>query len=642
MKLTPNKKLIFLLIFTLFLSSFSKITFAVWDGNPYRPGQVDNPECLPSQTNCDVLPAVTTETDPVFIASQAFTISAQDITNWKAAYNWGNHADAGYVTGTPWTEMGYVTGTPWTEMGYVTGTPWTSMGYLTSYTETDPIFSAWNKSTGISIKESQISDLQHYLTSYTETDPAFSSWLATTPPIYSETDPIFAASQAHNITSTDITNLSHLSGSNSGDETATTIKTKLGITTLSGSNTGDETATTIKTKLGITTLSGSNTGDQDLSGLVPYTGGTSSLTLSGIAARTFGMLRNTTAGTVGLGLTVDAGGAVVGGNNLAGGDLYLKSGISTGSGTAGIHLYTTPAPIQTATVGVSYGGGIIGYILLPGDTGYVAGKVMVLVVSSSNVTSVSWNNSGVNVATGANGLAIGTGLSNTNTIIAAQGAGTYAASAAKTYNGGGYSDWYLPSVGELTPIYNNRVAIGMPDGNYWASTEYNTVYAYYNTGGIYYGGKNAALTVRAIRITEYSLNPTVDNTPTEKMTILGNGNVGIGVTSPTAYLNIKGGTAAAGTAPLKFTSGTLTTTPEVGAMEFSTDTYYGTISTGTARKNFVMNNLGLAGGQTIVGGTAASDVLTLSSTSNATKGKINFGTSAYDEVLDLVRLLLPI
>jgi hypothetical protein len=35
----------------------------------------------------------------------------------------------------------------------------------------------------------------------------------------------------------------------------------------SGTNTGDETVTTIKTKLGITTLSGSNTGDQSLSGV---------------------------------------------------------------------------------------------------------------------------------------------------------------------------------------------------------------------------------------------------------------------------------------------------------------------------------------------------------------------------------------
>jgi len=39
----------------------------------------------------------------------------------------------------------------------------------------------------------------------------------------------------------------------------------------SGTNTGDETTASIKTKLGITTLSGSNTGDQDLSGLTPKT-----------------------------------------------------------------------------------------------------------------------------------------------------------------------------------------------------------------------------------------------------------------------------------------------------------------------------------------------------------------------------------
>jgi len=40
----------------------------------------------------------------------------------------------------------------------LTNTPWTSMGYLTSYTETDPIYSAWNKSSGISITKSQVSD----------------------------------------------------------------------------------------------------------------------------------------------------------------------------------------------------------------------------------------------------------------------------------------------------------------------------------------------------------------------------------------------------------------------------------------------------------------------------------------------------
>ena len=50
-----------------------------------------------------------------------------------------------------------------------------------------------------------------------------------------------------------------------GDKTFTGA---ISASNLSGTNTGDETITTIKTKLGITTLSGSNTGDQDLSNLV--------------------------------------------------------------------------------------------------------------------------------------------------------------------------------------------------------------------------------------------------------------------------------------------------------------------------------------------------------------------------------------
>lgn len=56
---------------------------------------------------------------------------------------------------------------------------------------------------------------------------------------YTETDPIFVAHQAHNITAQNIIDLGNLTGTNSGDETLATIKTKLGISTLSGSNTGD-------------------------------------------------------------------------------------------------------------------------------------------------------------------------------------------------------------------------------------------------------------------------------------------------------------------------------------------------------------------------------------------------------------------
>jgi len=93
-------------------------------------------------------------------------------------------------------------------------------------TETDPVFNAWDKSTGISITESQISDLGNYIE--TETDPAVAAnfdftgavtgdllqfngtkWVKVTPNYltnYTETDPVFNASAAHNITSVDILN----------------------------------------------------------------------------------------------------------------------------------------------------------------------------------------------------------------------------------------------------------------------------------------------------------------------------------------------------------------------------------------------------------------------------------------------------
>ncbi len=64
------------------------------------------------------------------------------------------------------------------------------------------------------------------------------------------------------------------------------------------------------------------------------------------------------------------------------------------------------------------------------------------------------------------------------------------------------------------------------------------------------------------------------------------GNVGIGDHSPTAVLHLKAGTATASTAPIKLTSGVLNTTAEAGAVEFLTDAYYGTISTGAARRTF--------------------------------------------------------
>jgi len=55
-------------------------------------------------------------------------------------------------------------------------------------------------------------------------------------------------------------------------------------------------------------------------------------------------------------------------------------------------------------------------------------------------------------------------------------------------------------------------------------------------------------------------------------------------------VTIRAGTSTAGTAPLKFTSGTLLGSAEAGAMEFNTDTLYFTITTGTVRKKVAIYN----------------------------------------------------
>ena len=56
------------------------------------------------------------------------------------------------------------------------------------------------------------------------------------------------------------------------------------------------------------------------------------------------------------------------------------------------------------------------------------------------------------------------------------------------------------------------------------------------------------------------------------------------------YPVLAAGSATAGTAPLKFTSGVSLTTAEAGALEFTTDDFFATITTGAARKAFVLDD----------------------------------------------------
>jgi hypothetical protein len=86
------------------------------------------------------------------------------------------------------------------------------------------------------------------------------------------------------------------------------------------------------------------------------------------------------------------------------------------------------------------------------------------------------------------------------------------------------------------------------------------------------------------------------NNNTRAMTINTSQQLGIGVSNATANLHIKAGTATANTAPLKFNSGTLLGTAEAGAIEFLTDKYYASITTGPSRKEIALSE-GLTSGR---------------------------------------------
>lgn len=125
-------------------------------------------------------------------------------------------------------------------------------------------------------------------------------------------------------------------------------------------------------------------------------------------------------------------------------------------------------------IGDTYQGGKIAYFLKSGDPGYDVNEPHGLIIAPKELKI--WAPEYIDI-TGTTDT-IGTGLSNTNKILALTTDTDNGAYYCKNLTYNGYNDWFLPSFNEILAIHRsilvNNIS-GYDESNYMSSTQYNIV-----------------------------------------------------------------------------------------------------------------------------------------------------------------------